>query len=341
MARKSYASFKTEEKSFGEKVRDDIVFLVIICSIYFVFEQLFRVILFPFRLLFMSGDQKEEHNLRRARKKVCARNEYHKNLQKDPQDLMYQYYERFIEHPDQYKDDPDNEAYKRWHDDWLDGKILDSGMRWAPKVSFGKKLNEAFVNYAAMQVELHSQASAADKMRFLHTLKKYYPELTPTINGARDDLDSMKKIFEDERLSREIVKDLCKRGVPRDTAKKLVQQGLEPHELKKKADIIHLCGEHNFCESGAEYILTRNLPVDSDEAEFANVAAEKNMTHNSIDAFLEGKITKDDALELCRYINVDCVYEEGEPGRDEAIEDMLNTFIKKNRKNAERKGVWE
>jgi hypothetical protein len=232
----AYKPIVYKEKSLADRTRDGLIFMAVGL---FVLYMLQRFIDFLFRPLHTDGSGSIRDMIETKQE---ARRQYLKAIEEDGSDPMSQFQERFIKLPESYKRDKDNEIYKKWYQAWKRGEILDSTLRWVPKIyKRDDSFNPKFIEYLKIQYALHKRASLYKKMVFIGTIRKYYPEFTASFHGLANDLPRYSSMMKEEKLQTELEREIEKFGLPEELAKYLAGKDLKVAKLKEQAVYLKEC----------------------------------------------------------------------------------------------------
>jgi len=209
-----------KEPTDTQKIMSHIFLIILGTAIIAVFQVFLNILFRPFHI--ESDEERDEA----YGEKCDERDSRLRMIAEDVNDPMYQFYDRFIENPDKWKNDPDNDVYKKWYEDWKSGKILDTTMRWAPKCTEdeGETLCPNFIQYMKIQWALHVKASFWNRINFLRTVFKCYPELTPTFKGMEQDLVGYESDARKDNLENELKAECEKIGLCEDLSDYLLDQ---------------------------------------------------------------------------------------------------------------------
>lgn len=176
-------------KSLGEKMGEYIIILIVTNVIAFLLKRFVDFLFLPLASLTATHDGAANRILFRIQKKQLSRDIRRYEISRDADDPMVKYSIRFIEEPDQYKSDPDNAVYLQWFTEWKKGNIADPTLRWAPScLEPDDTMRRNFIQYLKIQWAIHKKAHFLKKLVILDTVRRYYPELTPTFKGMECDL---------------------------------------------------------------------------------------------------------------------------------------------------------
>lgn len=283
-------------KSFGAQLQEDIIFIVIGCFIIYVITGIFKVIFFPFRYLLMSNEQLEQEDIQKAIQKAKNRGYYLQEYRDDPRNPMYQYRQRYLVNPQKYENDPDNEVYLEWYKAWKAGQIRDTKLYWIPDVyierDHKKYINPDFLNYFDLQFELHKGWFL--RTAFLNTVRKYFPEFTPTSSGIMNDLCELRDRSRGKHLHYQLIDEMVKLGIPENAAKKLSKMNLSGLELKELVGKVKKGIEHELHYETAIFIARRDIDPASDEADLANLFFTHTLPEFVIAAYFDDNLDNDD-----------------------------------------------
>lgn len=297
--------YKPPKKSIGEQVMEDLVMLAIISFLVYVICGFFKVLFWPLRYLFMTAEEIDQEDIKKALEKKWARTAYLNQMREDPTDPMNEYLDRFVRNPEQFADDPDNDEYLKWYLIWREGKVLDSRLRWAPDVYLNEDeknyLNIEFVNYLEIQYKLHLRAGWSSRHCFLDTIRKYFPEVTPRFSAMEFEIEELKERAKTRLLKRELAEELRKLGLPEHISEALSKQKINGKELLTKAKVVKRCIEYGFEERAALFIANKGYEPDGEIAQIANHLLSKGCPEYLAEPFLDGNIDKDELLEVLKF----------------------------------------
>lgn len=249
---KHYTPPPPVKKSAGEQIADTLVYLVVCLVIYYLLVLLAKVFVAPFKFLFMSDRARFADKLERSKAKIRAR-ELARNLYDTSEaNPMYQYLIRFKYAPAEYAGDPENAKYQEWFEDLKKGIILDTELRWAPDV-YSKGYNEDFLDYFSRQLELHEKADLKTKIRFMRTIRKFYPEFTPRFSMIPAELSDLYERLRSTKLHRELVEVIGKSGVPLELAEGIVKEGMSSDQVRAAIRTIQRCLAIGWGEAGCAF----------------------------------------------------------------------------------------
>ncbi|MBE3087013.1 MAG: hypothetical protein IMZ64_12450, partial [Bacteroidetes bacterium] len=184
-----------KKKTIGEQAADTLVYLVVCGTIYYLLTLIAKIFIAPFKILFMSDRGRFAAKLERARAKIRTREVVRMEFDMSEGNPMFQYLVRFKQAPDCYRNDPDNEMYRKWFESLKNGTILDTELCWAPdvyvKTPTGSMYNRDFLNYFSRQFDLHGAADLKSKVKFMRTIRKFYPEFTPRFSAIPGELKDL------------------------------------------------------------------------------------------------------------------------------------------------------
>ena len=294
-----WANIQTESKSHSAK--DDVMFIGAAVLVTYIICTIFKVLFFPFRLLFTSHDY--EKDIEKAKEKVLQRKHYITRIGNDDNDLMNRYEHSLTTH--------DEEAIE-WHKRWLNGKVLDPELRWAPEVYIDKQLNSEFLKYFEYQMYKIQKSSGSAQWLFSRTVKRYYPEFSSNFKHMAQDLETLKERVKVRELSNELKNEIRKLGVPEELAESMAKSDLEPEEIKRRAQYIKICTERNFSKKACEWLAKHGeeygFEADSPYAEMVNDFIGNNMLPEAGIAAATGKISKEELAQIgddCRsFVNL-------------------------------------
>jgi len=240
------------ERSVGERVRSDIFMMVASCALVYYISSFFRALFSPIKYLTMSREQIDEEERRTAKVKASKRAEYNERIKND-----------FYDPLNAYLRDPDNPENVAWYKAYKSGDVPDPGLRWAPDIYENKKINGKFLTYLENQILL---LNGNDLRALLRTIRLYYPEFTPDMDGIQSDIRELKERICERALRGELSTEIRKLGVPEETAEKIIASGMNPGKIKSYAAKIKKCIENGFERESAECIVDNGIDPDSDDA---------------------------------------------------------------------------
>lgn len=274
--RKPYRIPETRQKTTGEKIKEDIIFVIAGVVIYYLIVCTFKAIFSPLRYLFASDKELYAEDERVALAKIDARKKIRQDYEYNENGMLNQYIERFQKNPQKYKGDSDNEIYQEWYEALKNGTLLDSCLEWAPEVYvedvvFNRSPNPEFLAYLGRQVSLHAhQAKFGERHTFLKTIRKFYPEFTAKLKVIPSQIEEMQEQVTSTKLREELVSEVMKKGVSRG----FVDQILEDEDAGKIAaniGIARVCSENDYCPEMFKYCVTHGYnPDDSDLSKTVN-----------------------------------------------------------------------
>ena len=293
---KEFRTHQFEKKNLSTQFREDITFVIVGCFILYIFQ---KFLSFLFSPLHMKSTEEVETRLEeKIADKVFAREERLHRINQTPSDPMYQYLLRFVESPDKYRNDPDNQIYKEWFQEWKNGNIIDSTLRWVPNVfKRNEEMNPVFIEYMKIQLNIHKKASFGKKMQFSNTLHKYYPELSPGLKNLEHDLAhyeaevvgmDMHKAFHDE---------IQKFGLPDEIAEYLINLNMKPADLKKTAKVMKDKMEKGISSELCIFAYENKLK-DSSVAAIHLITDQTGLPIRAGAAYLKNELTIEEAKEL-------------------------------------------
>lgn len=254
-------------KTAGEQLRSDMLMVIITCSLVHLISVFFKVLFAPLRYLTMSREQMEREEFAQSRKKIEARELRALGFRQDDDDPMVQYTARFIESPEAYVGDEENDTYRQWHEDWSKGYVVDADLRWAPDVYKGGSFNPAFLSYLELQL---GNLRGLQKGIFVNTIRKYYPEFTADLSVISSEIEQLRKRSTERELRNELEAKIRKYGLTDKCAKELAGAGLTAQETVNRAKVVKRCLERDFIQSASLCIAENGIDPDSDDASMVN-----------------------------------------------------------------------
>lgn len=336
-----WANIQTERKSSSAK--DDVIFIAGAVFVTYLICTIFKVLLFPFRLLFVPHNY--EQDIEKAKEKVKQRKIRRIEISKDPTDPLNRFKLTFK------TDDP--EAVE-WHRLWKAGKVLDPELRWAPEVYVDHRLNMEFLRYFEYQMCRIQKSYRSARWLFRRTVKRYYPEFSSEFNQMAKDLEVLKDRATARQLAEELKSEIRKLGVSEDIASYLAEANLEPEEIKRRAKYIKICTERGFSKKAtlwlAEHGEENGISAGSRAAERINFFVDKEILPELALASARGDVTDEELAEIgnqCRFFkqNISVAYDKsptgsGKTNYDEYQMGLLEGLLA-NKSGKDIKAVWE
>lgn len=251
----------TPGKNLSQQFKENVIYLIVTYFILAVIFGFLKLLFSPFSL--SSREEAEEKIKEMIRDKIRAREKRAEHFENDYNDPMHQFQLRFIDDPDSFKDDPDNAIYEEWFKEWKKGNIIDSNLRWAPSIyedAFSSVMRVSFIDYLKIQLDLHKRSSIANKIRFLQTIEKYYPEFSSSMSGLEEDLAHYEAELTETIVIDELQKEIQKFGLSEDMADYLMDNA-SAETLKEKALFLKACTENNITSSAGILALEHNLTI--------------------------------------------------------------------------------
>lgn len=276
------------KQNLNDQIRGDLIFLIIGCFVLYVVGRFFEWLFMPLRAI----SQKDTEA--RVEEKI-AEKKYARTLRffYNPNDPMYQFQLRFVKEPENYKKDPDNEVYYAWFEEWKNGNIIDSTLRWAPNILDGTKMRYNFLQYMKIQWALHKKSSLLKRMQFTNTIHKYYPEFSASMKGLEEDLAQYEAEIDEEKLEKELQDEIQKFGLSEDLAKYLIEKDINSKELRIQAKFLKEYSEQGYCSEACICAVENNL--SKEEANIVNDLVTKTCLPAKVAiAYVNGEMTKDD-----------------------------------------------
>ena len=279
------------KKSAGEKFKEDLIFLLIGTFIIYLIQKFFAFLFSPFKAASVNGrgyiEERQE-----------AREQYMDAIEEDETDPMHQFQLRYIINPEAYKGDADNKAYKDWYEAWKRGEVIDSGLRWAPDMyNRDESMRVSFLKYMKIQWNLHRKAGLRDRMRFLRTIRDYYPEFTATLRGVKNDLARYEMMVKEDNLKETLAREINRFGLPEAIAEYLADRNMSPDQLRQAAEFLKPFVEKGYSESTCICALENNLTLEAADA-VEQIAVKMELPVRVGIAFLKDEISGDDLVEI-------------------------------------------
>ena len=272
------------KKSTTAKFKENVAFMLVGAFIIYFIQRFFSFLFSPFKSETIGTEEYIEERQK-------AREDYLDEVAEDESDPMYQFQERFLEHPENHLRDPDNKAYKTWYENWRNGEVPDTYLRWVPDMynSNGREMRANFIEYMKIQLTLHKKESVLTRMNFLKTIRKYYPEFTATFRGLENDLARYETMVIEETLKKSLTREINKFGLPENLAEYLVEQDLSVEDLRKKAEFVKPLAKKGFSNTTCICAIENNL--NEEEAKvIEHVVVKMELPRRVAIAFLRNEI---------------------------------------------------
>ncbi len=267
-------------------------------------------------------------------------------------DPMEQFYLRFVSHPEEYKNDIDNDVYSDWFDAWKKGKIIDSDLRWAPDIFKGilddDTLRPGFVQYMKIQLALHKRTSLLHKMVFTNTIFRFYPELTAGLKGLEEDLAHYETENDEDGAVSDLMDEIKAFGLPDELAEYLINKDTNARTLRKEAVILKEHTDNGFSPETCICALENKVKNQSYLKVIDKMTTEAGLPARAAMARINEQITDEQLLELITHMEdlrgswgMD-IYEpaidgDGETHYDQFVDGKLNEYKGKNLLNQRNK----
>jgi hypothetical protein len=295
---KNYTPTPTPKKSAGQTVFEYAVVIVVSAFIINLIKKFFEFLYKPFYYWSMSVEERANLHITKAKEKKAKRDKRMQTLKADERDPMVQYRLRYIEHPENYPDQKENEEYLKWYKEWREGKVEDPELRWAPEFYAGhNRVNSEFASYLFMQAVIAQ--GAIGQAKFLKTIREYYPELTPSFPEIMGDIRELRGIDEEARLHDELRKELVAMGVDEGMVQYVVD--VDPSRIREAALCFKKCKEFGYSPATSSMIFKLGINPDSEGARFVkSLSEEALLPERVIIAVFKEEITKEDFVEIIK-----------------------------------------
>jgi hypothetical protein len=288
----------SHKKSFGSQLKSDLIFMIVASFIVYMIQRFFVFLFSPFKAVDIASRGMTYRDYIEERQK--AREAYLEAVSEDVNDPMYQFQDRFIDHPEKYlrHRGKDNKVYKDWYDNWKKGLVLDTELRWAPEMyTRDDTIRVSFIDYMKIQLVLHRKASYFLKNKFLKTIRAFYPEFTATFRGLESDLARYELSVTEDNLKKELAKEINKYGLPEDIAEYLSEQDLSVEDLRKQAELLKPLVSKGLSKPTCVCALENDL--DLEQAKVVDMIVTKMDLPARVGlAFLREELTSKDLEEL-------------------------------------------
>jgi len=283
------------QPSMAEKFKANVIFLIIGCFIMYLFTSLLEFLFKPLRIL--SGQEASDRIDKQIEEK--RNNRYYRDKESHPNDPMEQFQLRFIEEVETFKDDPDNEIYYIWFQEWKKGNVIDSKLRWTPNVLDNKgRMRSNFIKYMKIQLALHKKASPLMKMLFTNTIHKYYPELSPNLRNLEEDLAQYGEEVSIKDAEKELRESIKTFGLPKDVAKYLSKKDIDAATLRKEALFLKKCIEGGYNGEVSIFALENNISEETGWKVLNGVINDLGLPGKVAIALMKEEITGDQLTDL-------------------------------------------
>lgn len=320
------------KENMTNNLQNDVAFLIVGCFILYAISQILEFIFKPLKML--SEDQVTEKFEQMINNKRAARLS---RTFDDPNDPMNQFQMRFIEKKPKYKKDKENNVlYYAWFQEWQNGNVIDSELRWAPDIlNEEDNLRPNFIQYMKIQYFLHKKSGFIKRALFLNTLYKYYPELSSSMRGLAKDLAN----YEDENTEIETEKllrnEIQKFGLPEELAEYLANR--DTSTLREEAKLLKRYIEEGHPSEACICVLENRFNKEAFES--IELILKAGLPVRVGTAYVKGEITDNETAELLLSMaQVQLTYEEDTyttpPGSNKTIyDDILDSTLEEYKRN--------
>jgi len=305
-----------------DRLKGNVIFFIVSFFIFYIFYAFLKFIFSPFKVL----SPKEAADKVDAKINEKRNNRWDRKLE-DPNDPMVQFHLRFVEKVEEYKKNPDNEAYFAWFQEWQDGNIIDSELKYAPSVfdEDSLEMRPNFIHYMKIQLDLHKRASLIKRMQFTTTLFRFYPELSANLRGLEEDLAQYDAEISEREAEELLQKEIQAFGLPEPLAEYLANKDISAAKLREEAMYLKKCMEK--CEDPYICItaLENKIPSETTSLKIIKrVVEDFKLPERAAIALLKEEIISDDLVNMA--VDFDSHRELiGEP--DEATaKELLNKY---------------
>jgi len=276
------------KKDFQRNVLVYVIGLIIVG----VFAYILDFLLHPFTRNEKADDKALDKKLEGIKKRQAARDIRTEALAKDTSDPMNKFQAQCLNGKGCKK-------YLQWFNRWKAGRIIDSGLRWAPDIyDENGSMQINFLKYLKIQIKLHKR-DFLGRVMFLSTVYRYYPEFTATWSGLIRDIAYYESIVMEENLNSELKNEIEIYGLPEEVAEYLADLDVTPNGLKKKAEFLKRCLTLGFNSDQAITMLETGVRPGSREADFMSLVSDKYDLPGKVGlALARQEITEEDISEL-------------------------------------------
>jgi hypothetical protein len=281
----------------GERLRENIAFMIVGCFIIYLFQKFFEFLFKP--LMTLGADDSKDSINESVRRKQVNRLRYLRRVAENVNDPMYQFSERFIEHPEDYKDDLGNDTYHAWYSEWKKGRVIDSTLRWAPDcLEDDDTMRPNFISYMKIQLDLHKKAPWLARVQFLNTIYRYYPELSASFKGLEEDLANYEVEATERVLKTELMKETENFGLPEELSGYLVTQDISPTEFKETALLLKKYSDQGYCPEACICAVENKVKSSEKIGIIHKVITELRLPAKVGLAYAREEMTEDELAEL-------------------------------------------
>jgi hypothetical protein len=321
-----------QKKSAGEQFAENLMYFSIAMFILWVLTSFIAFLFAPF--MFVSEAKMAERIQDEFEKKLQNRKRRQEKYDADETDPMH------LILGEKQLNAEDQAYYYAWLQEWTEGKIIDTWMKWAPAVeSPSGKISERFLQYVGIQMELHQKASALTRLLFLQNIRHCYPELTPTMKGLERDLAMYGREVVGESLRSEFHTELGKYGLCPELEAYIESASLTPAKLKKAIKCFKECMEHEYTPEVSILIFEEDLNPASDSSKSAyHIMTRLNLGRNVCMRYFKGELNVNDIKSIYDEVESlkanagDALYEEAPEGGNyyyQCIENLAEEIISK------------
>lgn len=281
----------TPATTSGFDIKQTVVDLSIIYIFYFCFQKILEILCFPFKLLFATNSLTAET----VAAKHQARNDRLLRIREQALDPLHEFMERFINHPENYKSDPDNAKYNTWYKAFCQGKVIDSSLRWAPMPAFKSKIiTYNFLKYMKNQVKLHIRASGTEKSLFSRSLKRFYPELPSELSELEAELVECENEYREREIRLALGAELEALGLPETACEFLLT--LKSEEVRPTIAKIK-----SYLDKGHSYRAAEAMIKYDYKGDIGDLDVYYNSVHAAmVNAWLDGSISWQGFLDITK-----------------------------------------
>ena len=288
----------TSPQAHMSKGKQLLIIAAVSVFLSYLVEKFFNFLFKPFYDEESASDKIE----RNIEAKQEARKEYLYEVEMDEFDPMYQFQHRFITEPKLYRGDEDNATYRQWYEDWKQGEIIDSELRWFPPIYKDGSFTSNFLEYMKIQFALHKKASFTQKATFFKIIRKFYPEFTASMKGLEEDLSRYDSMVKTEVLTEVLSEEIQKYGLSEELAKYLSEKNLTTRRLKKQAKYLKDCIEKGCREEVAVEALESGMNLE--DAAALNAFVEQGLPIQVGRALVGGEIKEADAEDILEGVSL-------------------------------------
>lgn len=276
----------------GEAFQENLIWTIVSLFLVFAFERFLDFIFNPFG----KEEAVEEKIAEKLYARQRARETRERAFAENPDDPLNQYYRRIDS-----KNDPDDAIYKKWFEDWIAGKVIDSDLRWAPSIKDGITPN--FLKYLKRQLELHSKAPLLKRILFLNTLHRFYPEFSASLSTLGGDIARYEAQMSRDTDESKLISEIKKFGLSDGLADYLIEEDLSTRDFKRAVTFLKQCQDAGYNADTSICLYENRIVIGSDTAKIIHKLTSEYALPSRVGyAYVNGQITIAQLREMCEYL---------------------------------------